>query len=172
MNRKGMRIIETPDLPVLAVSCARMKRNDPSTSRGPAVLFVLVGWARAYDGETRIDGYHKYLRQGNGDDCSEMSMYIKEDDGYFRCGIGRGQIKKVGQLDVVFVARSPEADYRIVAVYYDVQCYPSTDDDSYWWAQTSKCLPFRGTRRQRCDGPAVKACADGPSGWGQLDESI
>lgn len=131
-----------------------MKRNVLSLSpRDSAVLFVLVGWADEYDGRTAIVGNHKYLVQGNGDDCSEMRMYVQEEDAHYYCGIGRGQLHKVRQFDVVFVAKSPKPDYRIVAVYFDVKCYPSADDDNYWWAKTSNCRVFHGSERRKVQWP-------------------
>jgi hypothetical protein len=86
----------------------------------PAVLFVNIGWSTTYDGQDPIQGNHDYLRD-HADDCSEMYAFAPTDEGVYECGIGRGSVD-AARLDVVFVARPPDANgHRVVGVYFDVR---------------------------------------------------
>lgn len=85
-----------------------------------AVLFVLIGWAQRYDGTELVQGGHRYL-QGNHEDSTETQAFIRDNTGYCRCGIDRGNVNEPS-LDVVFVARHPKrSKYQVVGFYIDVE---------------------------------------------------
>lgn len=92
-----------------------------------AVLFVLIGWARKYDGTESIVGNHRYL-QDHPEDNSEAQAFVPRDDGYHYCGVGRGELHEK-TLDVAFVARHEESGtYLVVGVYEGAEVMPG----DYW----------------------------------------
>jgi len=123
------------------------------SANDPAVLFVTVGWADRYDGETTVVGTHRYLADGNGDDCSEMSMFARDEDGEYACGIGRGALR-VSRLDVVFVAKRTLADpHRVVGVYFDAEFYDRAELGTWTWARTADALELVGAERAAIEWP-------------------
>jgi hypothetical protein len=144
-----------------------MPRTKISQSRR-TVLFVNVGWAEAYDGCTTIVGKHKYLQVGdNGDDCSEMHMYVREK-GKYHCGIGSGKPPPYG-FDVVFVAKHPVGNYhQAVGIYRDVHTYESSETDNYWWAQTSRICKLKGSNRTIVKWPK----GQGMRRWAHRDKAL
>lgn len=88
-----------------------------------AVLFVLIGWARKYDGTEPITGNHRYLKD-HPEDNSEASAFAARDDGFYYCGAGRGEIREPA-FDVVFLALNEQSDrYEIVGLYQDAKVLP------------------------------------------------
>ena len=84
------------------------------------VLFVLIGWARRYDGTEPIIGYHAYLAD-HPHDNAEVQAFVRQPDGYFYCGAGRGEVHE-DCLDVVFVAFDHSTgSHRLVGIYRNAQ---------------------------------------------------
>lgn len=79
------------------------------------VLFVLIGWALRYDGTESLIGSQEYL-QAHPADNEEAKAFIRGSDGYYYCGIGRGNLYE-RVLDIVFVARDPTQRYKIIGFY-------------------------------------------------------
>ncbi len=85
-----------------------------------AVLFVLIGWADRYDGTESIIGGHGHL-QNNPNNNSEMKAFVCNNDGYYYCGAGDGEINEKS-LDVIFVARNIDSDiYQVIGIYSNVE---------------------------------------------------
>lgn len=86
-----------------------------SKSRVP-VLFVLIGWARRYDGTEAIIGNHAYLQE-HPEDNAEAEAFCRHSDGYYYCGAGKGDLHE-DILDIVFVARDQKTQsYKVVGFY-------------------------------------------------------
>lgn len=96
-----------------------------------SVLFILIGWARSYDGTETVQGGHAYL-EDHPDDCGESKAFLRNTNGYFSCFAGRGHIAE-NSLDVVFVAREPNSKIvRVVGIYEEVVVDNLFDgDDKY-----------------------------------------
>ena len=91
------------------------------------VLFVHIGWARRYDGTEEIVGNFSYLQE-HPKDNSEAHAFHRGQDGYYRCGIGRGAIDH--SAHVVLLARDPKNNrLKIVGLY--PQSHFEMEDD---WA--------------------------------------
>lgn len=114
------------------------------------VLVVLIGWAKRYDGTEAIVGGHAFLKD-NPEDNGELQAFVRQPNGLFRCGVGKGAISET-KPDVMFVARNPESK-RVEAVAVYSACMMSSEDESSWHtAQTTRavCIPFG--RRPVCVG--------------------
>jgi len=123
------------------------KRFSPKP-QDPAVLFVSVGWAKKYDTKTTIKGGHGFL-QSNGNDCSEMGMYLRLKDKMHHCGVGRGKIPH-WCFDVVFVAKHPPTQtHRVVAIYFDATSYLADNPPNFFYARAESILPLLG--KARCE---------------------
>ena len=92
------------------------KINDSSDV---AVLFVLVGWAIRYDGTEPIIGGNSYL-QYNAENNTEMDAFVRDNKGYYLCGIDRGKVNEPS-LDVVFVARNIQMRECAVHLHRDIK---------------------------------------------------
>ena len=91
-----------------------MKSSASSSSR--PVVFVLVGWARRYDGTEVITGNHAYLKD-HPEDNSEAQAFVRHSDGYYYCTAGSGELHE-RQADIVYVARDDGSDkYKVVGLY-------------------------------------------------------
>lgn len=102
------------------------------THLNEAVVFVLIGWNDTYDGTTRIVGGHKYLKD-NTTNNSEMRALVRDSDGYFHCGAGRGALKEK-MVTAVLIARHPiNLSYEAVAIYHNA--LPRVGKDQ--WATVS-----------------------------------
>lgn len=112
------------------------------------VLVVLIGWARYYDGTETIVGGHRHL-QSNPDDNGEMQAFVRQSDGYFRCGAGKGEIHE-DNADIVFIARNPRTlNYEVVALYRG--CGSQVDPEYNWCTvQTKRAVLFPVGRRPHC----------------------
>jgi predicted HNH restriction endonuclease len=115
------------------------------------VLFVLIGWARRYDGTEPVVGAHKYL-DVHARDSEEAEAFVRQDDGLFYCGAGKGRIHEEA-LDTVFVARHPTArSYEVVAVYREAESYVRPNQWSEKWCtvKTTDAVLFRVGQRPTC----------------------
>lgn len=114
----------------------------------PAVLFVLIGWARYYDGTESMLGGHRYLRT-NPDDNGEAQAFVKQSDGYYRCGAGSGELHE-SLPDIVFVARNPKtSEHEVVALYRN--CVTESVPDYDWCTVKSKhAITFLPAKRLPC----------------------
>lgn len=114
----------------------------------PPVLVVLIGWARQYDGTEAIVGGHAYLKN-SPEENGELLAFVRQDDGRFHCGAGKGEIRE-SRPDVVFVARNPDSGlYEVVAVY--VACELTMDQRSNWCTVKSrKAICFAVGKRPIC----------------------
>lgn len=112
------------------------------------VLVVLIGWARSYDGTEAIVGGHRYL-QSNPADNGEMQAFVRQSDGYFRCGAGKGEIHE-SNGDILFIARNPMTlSYEVVALYRG--CNSQVDPEYNWCTvQTKHTVLFPVGRRLPC----------------------
>ena len=109
------------------------KINDSSDV---AVLFVLVGWAIRYDGTEPIIGGNSYL-QYNAENNTEMDAFVRDNKGYYLCGIDRGKVTEPS-LDVVFVARNIQNNrYQVVGLYSKVEVI---EDGNWSRVRTKKAL--------------------------------
>ncbi len=96
-----------------------MKQRKPSSAMVKTlkqklpVLFVHIGWAKFYDGTEAIKGNFSFLID-NPIDNSESFAFLRDDDGWFYCGIGMGTVPHE-VLHIVLVARDPK-DQRIKVV--------------------------------------------------------
>jgi hypothetical protein len=52
------------------------------------VLFVYIGWAEYYDGTEPINGNFRWIKAHPTENW-EARAFLRDDDGYFYCGIGR-----------------------------------------------------------------------------------
>jgi hypothetical protein len=87
-------------------------------SNEEAVIFVLIGWNETYEGKTPIVGGHKYLKS-NPINNSEMRALVRESDGYFYCGAGRGVLREK-TVTALLVAHHPTLlSYEVVAIYHN-----------------------------------------------------
>ena len=74
-----------------------MKPRKPSSAmvttlkRQLPVLFVHIGWANYYDGTEAVKGNFSFLID-NPKDNSESLAFLRNDDGWFYCGIGMGTV--------------------------------------------------------------------------------
>jgi hypothetical protein len=115
------------------------------------VLFVLIGWARRYDGTEAVIGSHKYLHD-HPRDSEEAKAFVRQDDDMFHCGAGNGQIDEES-VDIVFVARHPETrTYEVVAIYRGAESHFSPNQWSERWCivKTSDAVLFRVGQRLKC----------------------
>ena len=80
------------------------------------VLFVYIGWAEHYDGTEAIKGNFLWVRKQPTKN-SEHEAFIRNTDGYYYCGAGRGILPTV-PFHVVFVARDPADDQQKVVGLY------------------------------------------------------
>ena len=81
-----------------------------------AVLFVLIGWARRYDGTESIAGNHAYLQE-HPKDNAEIEAFVRQANGYYYCGAGKGELHE-DLLDIVFVALDQNCHvYKVVGFY-------------------------------------------------------
>lgn len=120
-----------------------MNPVSPNTS----VLFVLIGWARNYDGTENVVGDHEYLKS-KPRRSGEMKAFVRQEDSLFRCGAGRGNIHE-NDVDVVFVARHPSTKkYEIVAAY--LHCIWSVDKKHNWCTvETTDTILFPSGKRPK-----------------------
>jgi hypothetical protein len=117
----------------------------------PAVLFVLIGWGRRYDGTETIEGGHGYLAE-HGDDCFEAKAFVRRRSNYYSCGIGKGAVNE-DDLDVVFVARDPKSGaYRIVALYRNVEIRGNEGSVPWPSVRSRTVRLFKPDRRPVVDG--------------------
>lgn len=124
-------------------------------SANRAVLFVLIGWARRYDGTEAVVGGHKYL-PGHPTDNAEAKAFVRQRDGDFHCGAGRGKVHE-DMVDAVFIARHPTArTYEVVAVYQGAKAHVALDQWCTLAARDAMLFPV-GRRPE---------CADWPTGQG------
>lgn len=80
-----------------------------------SVLFVNIGWARAYDGSEAVVGDHGYFK--DHDDAFETEAFLRQDDGQYHCKLGRGAVHD-DRLHVVYISVDPvEQRKKIVGVY-------------------------------------------------------
>ncbi|HJW31984.1 MAG TPA: HNH endonuclease [Holophagaceae bacterium] len=87
------------------------------------VLFCYIGWARLYDGTETIRGNHSYL-QANPTENAEGHAFIRDDQGHYSAGIGRGEVDALDGFHVVFVAKQPSTQVRVVVgVYADAHLH-------------------------------------------------
>lgn len=88
------------------------------------VLYVYIGWARFYDGSEHVHGTHGFLRD-NPDDNMELEAFVRNEDGQFMCGAGRGFVE-VERLHVVFIARDPDDgnQRKVVGIYAGATASP------------------------------------------------
>ncbi|MDF4026299.1 HNH endonuclease [Luteibacter sp. PPL201] len=108
-----------------------------------AVVFVLIGWNDTYDGTTRIVGGHKYLK-ANPTNNSEMRALVRDSDGYFHCGAGRGALKEK-MVTAVLVARHPiSLSYEAVAIYHNALPRVGKDQWATVSAQRITVFPING----------------------------
>jgi predicted HNH restriction endonuclease len=98
------------------------------------VLFVNIGWTSYYDGTEVVRGNHAHLQKNPGAIVSETSAFVPESDGYFRCGIGIGNIN-LPNLHIVFVARDP-GDNILKAVGIYAGATASAEENNWGIAQT------------------------------------
>lgn len=124
-------------------------------SANSAVLFVLIGWARRYDGTEAVVGGHKYL-PGHPKDNAEANAFVRQKNGEFHCGAGRGQVHE-DIVDAVFIARHPIArTYEVVAVYPGAKAHVG---EAQWCTLAAPdAVLFPVGRRPKC--------ADWPAGQG------
>ncbi len=111
-----------------------------------AVLFVLIGWAKAYDGKHRLIGNHRHFHEG-GSGHTESAAFLKKA-GKYSCGVGRGRLNE-STLDVFFVARKPETDsYEIVGLYRNAK--PATEASIWSVISAKKVVVFKVGQRPEC----------------------
>jgi hypothetical protein len=104
------------------------------------VLFAHVGWAEYYDGTEPIHGNFSWLKD-NPTENWEANAFRKADDGYFRCGVGRGAISSMPHLHVVFVARHPlDHDLKVVGIYAAAAI--ASNDDTWRQVRAKNALLF------------------------------
>lgn len=131
-----------------------------------AVLVVLIGWARNYDGTEAIAGGHRHL-QANPDDNGEMQAFVQQSDGYYYCGAGKGKVYE-DNADVVFIARNPmTSSYEVVALYRGCT---SRVDPKYNWCtvQTKHATLFPAGKRPLC---SVWPAGQGMRRWARRVDS-
>ena len=87
-----------------------------------------VGWSDDYDGGSLPTGSHKWLNSDRAlqEGSADASLFVN-DDGHHLGPIGRGDIPAFRRLDVVYTARDPKGQRRIVALYCN--CTPQPLDD-------------------------------------------
>jgi hypothetical protein len=79
------------------------------------VLFAYIGWTEKYNGSEPVVGGFAYIKRHPSDN-SEVRAFAKENDGFFHCGMGRGQA--AGPIHVVFLAAEPRTQTKkLVGVY-------------------------------------------------------
>jgi 5-methylcytosine-specific restriction endonuclease McrA len=129
------------------------------------VLFVLIGWARRYDGTEAVVGGHKYL-PGHPKDNAEAHAFVRQDDGAYHCGAGRGELHE-DSVDAVFIARRPTARiYEVVALYLGAKAHVA--EDQWCTLAASDAVLFPVGRRPKCvDWPA----GQGMRRWAQRQRS-
>jgi hypothetical protein len=134
------------------------------------VLFVLIGWAERYDGTEKVRGGHKYLQTHPGDN-TEAKTFVRERGGYYQCGVGRGKINEA-KLDVVFVARDNDLNYRVVALYKDA----TASDDGDWSIAKSKHVTLYNVgERPHCawtEGQGMRRWAHRVHGHGRVHKVL
>lgn len=112
------------------------------------VLFVLIGWAQRYDGTEAIVGGHDYL-QDNPAENAELEAFVRQDDGKFYCGAGKGELHE-DWVDAVFIARHPETQaYEVVAVY--LKAKPRIDKNRWCTLKATEAILLPVGKRPRCD---------------------
>lgn len=57
--------------------------NKKASPHPCAVLFVLIGWTKRYDGTEVVKGNHKFLNK-HPIDNAEARAFICQEDGYYR----------------------------------------------------------------------------------------
>lgn len=114
-----------------------------------AVIFVLIGWNETYDGETPVVGGHKYLKS-NPTNNSEMRALVRESDGYFYCGAGRGALREK-TVTAVLVAHHPKLQrYEIVAIYHNA--LPNVDKSRWSTIKARRITIFPSNGRPSLKG--------------------
>jgi hypothetical protein len=131
-----------------------------------SVLFVLIGWARYYDGTEQIQGGHRYL-QKNPDNNGEAQAFVKQSDGFYRCGAGSGKLHE-NHPDIVFVARNPRTTYyEVVALYR--KCITEIVPDYPWCTvKTKSAVTFPPEERPHC---SAWPGGQGMRRWARRNES-
>jgi len=129
--------------------------NDDSFSnklaQGLPVLFCYIGWAEFYDGTEAIIG-NAWL--DNNPTNAESAAFVEGEDGYFRCGIGSGNISDM-PIHVVFVARDPADHLRKVIGIYAAAMVENSDDPDVWpRALTHYAVMYPSSRRSELNNNA------------------
>jgi hypothetical protein len=113
----------------------RMTEKDKRNAK--AVLFVLIGWSKRYDGTEALIGNHRHLKTSAGE-SGESRAFVRID-GAYTCGVGDGQITE-NSLDIVFVAKVPNSNrYDIVGVYIEPLIIKAAND---WRSAKSQRVIF------------------------------
>ena len=110
------------------------------------VLFVLIGWAKAYDGKHRPKGNHAHLKSGSPE-TMESEAFLKKS-GKYSCGAGRGRLNERA-MDVVFVARNPKSNCcEVVGIYRKAK--PGREDAEWSDVFTATAIAFAPAERIEC----------------------
>ena len=110
------------------------------------VLFAYIGWADNYDGTEAISGNFAWLYD-HPTDNAESAAFQRDTDGYFYCGVGRGNLG-VEVLHVVFVAREhPGDDRKVVGLYAAAE--PCPGDGTWMNVKARYAHRFALQERQR-----------------------
>lgn len=97
------------------------------------ILFSYVGWADRYDGTEPIAGNFSYVKE-HPKKASEAYAFLRDSDGLYRCGVGRGELSDK-RLHVVFVARDTKDNrIRIVGLYPSARI----EMEDYWAVATCR----------------------------------
>lgn len=106
------------------------------------ILFVYIGWSRHYDGTETVKGTHGWLKT-NPDDSSEGRAFIRDAEGRYVCGVGRGR-DSPSPVHVVFVARDPsDGKRKAVGVYAAAEL---EEVNSWSVARAKRAMLFLTTR--------------------------
>ena len=128
------------------------------------ILFAYIGWTNEYKGTEPVQGQHGYLKMHPGSvDTSEARAFVKDDDDFFRCGIGKGKAPPL--FHAVFLAVDPASGAKKVVGLYARASFEFDPDWTFARTKHAFLIPAdrRPTFEERWDGQGVRRWAVHPT---------